>query len=466
MRRFAPIPLLLLALAVTPVRADEDLSVKDAVLERQEGQDYFVVSGESRLPERARLIVTLAYQGREAKGFYGSDYVQPGGNYRIRLGPLEQHPLPGKYTAVVSFSLGEQHPAIRKILQANAEIRPIRLIEALPFTVGTPEEEVAARQEQSRAYSAILEQLAALIHDFLEGHAAFEKGDKFLDAHKNMNAETWGPWMDGLLKIVEQIDRQRTGLENSVLAPMFPEVHERTTTSIDVAHQVLLAVTRTQYQKAGIAIPEHYSQDSHFQNTFNDPKLLGIKSAEIQRALEILKQGTEDRPVTVGGTGKTRAEEVQEIQTVVRALLAGIEAQRKSLADHVASLGGAIVNPADYEAWIQIWIDALGKVRPKREVVNLDTAMTPEAMINLKYPYVYDLVEDLVHDLSNQAALETIRLYLAAKLEVPEKHLKKDGSPQDLTLERVTADLKSQAGIYQARLAHVCTLLKIELEKK
>lgn len=465
MPRFsAALALLLFTLA--PARADDDLSVQNAALERRDGADYFVVRGESRLPERTRLIVTLAYQGKEAKGFYGSDYVQANGTWCIQLGPLEQHALPGKYAAVVSFSLGEQHPAIRKLLTTGAEIRPSRILEALPFVLGTPEEETAARQEQSHAYSAILEPLGALIGEFLTGHDALEKGDKFLDAHKNVNAETWGPWIDGLLKTAEQLDRQRLALENAVLAPMFPEVHERTATSIDVARQVLLAVTRTLYQKAGLAIPERYAQDSHFQNTFNDPNLLAIKSTEIRRALEILKQGSEDRPVTLGGTGKTRAEEISEIRTLAQRLIEGIETQRKGLAEHVASLGGNIGSAEAYEAWYKTWVEALGQARPKRTVVELDTAMTTETMINLKYSYVYDLLEELVNDLANEGALETIRLYLTAKLPVPVQHLRKDQPKAEPTLERVNADLKSQAGIYQARLTHACALLKVELEKK
>ncbi len=455
----------LLFLTALAARADEDLAVKEAGLEDRRGESWIVVRGQCSLPERARLTATLAYQGREAKGFHASGYVSEGGTWTIELGPLEQRLLPGKYTTIVGFSLGEQHPVIRQILKSSGEIKPARLLEPLPFTVGTPQEEATAREEQIRAYTAILDQIAQTIAQFLPGHQALEQGEKFLDPTKKVDPEAWGPWVDGMLAVVEQIDQQRERLESAVLAPMFPQTHEFASSSIDVCRQVLLAVTRNLYQKAGVPIPERYEQPERFQNLFSNPKLLELKLEDVKKAKALLEAGSEDQPVTVGGSGKTRAEEMKDIQALVTQRLVQVEAARRILQEKIASLGGTLGDPKGFEEWYRTWVDQLGKARPRREVVQLTTKMTPEALIGLKYPYLWDLVEEVVHDLSGVAAIEAIRLYLAAKQEIPAHHLKPDVPAAELTLERVNADLKTHQGIYQVRLGHVCGLLEIELPK-
>ncbi len=452
----------LAVLALPIAAAEEDLLIREAVLEDRRGESWIIVRGQGRLPDRARLTSTLAYQGREARGFHASGYVEAG-SFAIEMGPLEQRLLPGGYTVLVSFSLGEQHPAIRKMLQSSAEITPTRLLAKHSFSVGTPEEEKQIRDEQIRAYQGILQQLSQAMRQFLDGHAEFEKGTKYVDSSRKIDAETWGPWVDGMLKLVEGLDKQRVNLETTVLTPMFPETHEKTQTGLDVMRQVVLAVTRTSYQKAGIAIPERYDQPERFQGIFSNPHLLEVKLADIRAAEKLLEHGTEDKPIAVGGTGKSRAEELVEIQQHFQGVLKSIETSRTDLAAKLVSMGGALSAPEEFEGWYKGWVDQLGRKRPERGVIGLTTEMTTETMIGLKYPYLYDLVEELIHDLSETGALEAIRLYVAAKLTVPEHHLKKQAAGGGLTLEQVAGDLKTQQSVYQVRLKHVCGLLKIDL---
>ncbi|MBI5365982.1 MAG: hypothetical protein HZA54_03000 [Planctomycetes bacterium] len=472
-----------------------ELRIDEAAFEAR-GRDVLVlIKGGAALPERARLTATLLYQGKQAREVYASGYVERGA-FAIEIGPLERTPLPGRYVALVSFNLAEQHPAVRKAwaaATAGLGLRPDRLMRSKELTYGDPAAEKAERERAQAAYRVTADRMEAAAKDFETGWRAREKKERFMKAG-HLDAAAWEEFADGHLRTWAELEKERVELENLTLVPLFPTVHDRMTSFLYIFRNVVLALTRDLLRAEKLAIPEKYEQPSRMEDLFREIGKLGQAAAALAEARVVLAKGTEDAPVVIGQSNKSAAEEAQEIGVWATGWVAKLEAARAELAQRAAAAGpaagaagaagagggggggetaeaaGKRFDAAVWEAWHGGWQAGVEKLRLERKVLKLDTAMDAEGLIGLKYPAVYGYTDQLVTDLGELGSAEAGLAYRRAGKAVPKKYLAEGAEApaagdagEALTLEEAAAERDRVKAVYDARLEQVAGVLGVAL---
>ncbi|MBI3273045.1 MAG: hypothetical protein HYZ53_28910 [Planctomycetes bacterium] len=478
----SPLALVLLALCAASVRPlsaaegeDENLRIEQAGFDSHGKAVVVKVSGAATLPERSRIVVTLAYQGRQARDTYASGYVE-GGAWSIELGPLEKRPLPGRYVLVVSFNLAEQHPAVRKAWSAGGPgLRPERVIRTKELVFGDPADEQAERERAKADYKGIVERMILLSRDFETAWKELGKKERYVQG-EHIDPQAWEELVSKLFARRKDLGKESADLADECLVPLFPQVQERMTSFLSVFLNVVLALTRGRYRADHLAIPEELNQLDRLENLFKDiGRLTGAREG-LEASLPVLEKGSEEPALALGQDQRSPDEEKKLVREHVRAWMAKLDAARKELDAEVAARrarmepaaggasGAAAFDAASWDAWYRPWAVSLSKLRLVHKVVQLDTAMDADGLIALKFPSVYEYTDQLVNDVGQLALGEAGALFRRAGLAVPAAYLAVGVDGASLTPQAAEEERDRLRTTYESRLEQVSGILGIPAE--
>lgn len=444
------------ALCAAAWAEDRPLSIARAEFATRGRETYVSAEGRADLPDKSRLILMLSMDGQTNSDHYTSVYVE-GGAWKGEIGPFEQQFLPGTYVLVVDFMMGDQHPAIQKALK-QAALPAMCLRDVATLVWGEAKDEAAARAKVREHYLAGAAEALAIFDEFQAGLADFQAGKRFVKG-KGWDAATWLPWVDGLLaRVAKMIEEQQAIAGDALVGRYLPEAHLAYSSQLTAVQYTMIAHTRAFLREAGMEIEDKYGIPDRAEGPFRDPNRVAATRGmadEVKRIVETWKEAGPDDWAFYRTTPEAEKKLIGEWTLGILVRLRDLVEEMKKKA---ASEGKGTFEAARWEEIYTAWEKRLMAAVPPRKLTKIRMEPGAESLLTFKYPYILDLLEEMVRNASSYGQSSAAQLYLAAGKPVPRRYfggLSDEAPTPTPTKEDVERELLRWYELFQSRLDHV-----------
>ncbi len=446
------------ALCAAAWAEDRPLSISSAAFETRGGQTYVAAQGRADFPDRTRLVIMLSMDGQTNSDHYTSVYVE-NGNWKGEIGPFDQQFLPGTYVFLVDFMMGDQHPAIQKALK-QAALPAMCLRDVATLVWGDAKDEAAGRAKVSAHYLAGAEEARAIFDEFQSGLADFGSGKRFVKGDgKGWDAASWLPWVDGLLaRIDRMIEEQQAIAGDALVGRYLPEAHLVYSSQLTAVRYTIIAHTRAFLREAGMEIGEKYGIPDRAEGPFRDPNRVAATRGmadEVKRIVETWKEAGPDDWAFYKTTPEAEKKMIGEWSLGILMTLRDLVEEMRKKSELEAK------GPFDAARWEEIYTDWEKRLKaavPPRELTKIRMEPGAESLLTFKYPYVLDLIEEMVRNASSYGQSAAAGLYLGAGKPAPRRYfgdLADEAPTPAPSKEDVERELLRWYELFQSRLEHL-----------